>query len=337
MTHIESLEDISPFVPHLNEEDANILVQYISLRGRTGSGVKYMQKSVLLRFFQFIQKPSILDIDESDIEEYFCVIDTSGVKYTTKKSQRAYLNAFFQYCERKFRRKNPSYYNPVPPLEECHFTPDISPSIEQITQKENDQTFTTDQLKIILKDTYFMDRKYFFITALLTFCGMRISECVTIRLENINLDGRFLMTGIDENARKSNKTGDHPLYFIIPKDLVPLLFDYIMELKIHNPKETWLFPGQIKHIKIQTYWNYMNRNFSRFHIKTHSFRRTLETSQLNLINRVPLHFVELLSGHVISSVVMKHYNKISIEDRRQLYDEYLPKEYHSLLEFLRSL
>lgn len=324
-------------VPLLNPDDALLVKQYILLRGKTGSKIQNEIKYILSHFIVFVNKPNLQDITETDVERYFNQLDARGLKRSTKRLNRAYLNSFFKSYERKARRTNPTYYNPIPPTNECHFTHDPVKSMEEITLGEQEQTFTIDQLITILKEFYFINRKYFLMTTLLTFCGMRLSECLSIRIENVKPLDRYLMTGMEENARKSNRTGDHPLYFCFPEEVANLLQEYLIELHLKDPTNLWLFPGTDTCIRTTSYVGFLNHHPFLFPVKSHAFRRTLETFQLNLTNRVPLHFVELLSNHVISSVVMKHYNKITLADRLHLYDEYLPKEYQGILAFLHTL
>lgn len=334
---ILSHPELTLAVPLLNPDDAMLVQQYILLRGKTGSNMHRNMKSVLFRFILFINKPNLQDITETDVEQYFNYLDSIGLKCISKRLNRAYLNSFFKSFERKTRRTNPTYYNPIPPMNECHFMNDPVKSIEEITLREKEQIYTIDQLLTVLKEFYFINRRYFIITTLLTFCGMRISECLSIRIENVKLEERYLMTGMEENARKSNRKGDHPLYFCFPEIIANLLNDYILELQLKSPTNIWLFPGNDTYLHYKAYDEFLGRHTFGFPVKSHAFRRTLETFQLNLTNRVPLHFVELLSNHVISSVVMKHYNKITLADRLNLYDEYLPKEYQGILAFLHTL
>ena len=66
-----------------------------------------------------------------------------------------------------------------------------------------------------------------------------------------------------------------------------------------------------------------------FPVRSHAFRRTLETNQIR--EGAPLHFVELLSNHVIKDIVMKHYNIVPIAERRALFDKYFPKAFAPIL------
>jgi integrase len=255
------------------------------------------------------------------------------LKYSSKKTKRSQINSFFEYFKRRIRRTNPSYYNPIPTLKECNFSADIF-NVEEEEKKVKEAIFSIEQMIYMLKNFYFLKKPYFIITLLLSFCGMRISECVSIKIENVNLDKRFLITGIEENARKSNKRGDKPLYFCFPPIVSYLLKEYILELKSLYPNNIWLFIGRSGHLTTSSFQFNLKK---KFNAKSHSFRKTLLTFALNLNNSTPLHFTELLTNHKISNVVMNSYNKISIEERVEIYDKFLPKEYSKIIQFCQKL
>lgn len=319
--------------------DLQILQRFLSQKLRTtGSGSYKAYASLLTRFFRTINKSEISTINEMDVEEYLTDLDNQPISYATKLNYAAYLRGFFDYYQKMIRRKIPTYYHPVPRQKDFNFTIDKTLSISEQQQKIQEQCFTPTQLIQILRKTYTFNRAYFIQILLLIFCGMRISECVSIKMENINLKGRYLMTGIEENARKSNKKGNKPLYFCFPQQTIHLIFFYIQELKEAYPGTEWLFPhGSNVNSKIRNLQRYLRMLNFQFPVKPHTFRKTLETYQLNMTNRIPLHFVELLSNHQITSVVMRNYNKVPIEERLKIYDECLPKEYIPILDFIETL
>jgi len=319
-------------VPCLAGADVAIVEEFLSLKARRGSSTMLQYKSVLFRLLASVNKTSLVDIVEEDMFQFFARLEADEMKFSSKKVCRARLNAFFRFYERQARRRFPGYYNPVPPVEECHFSPDREVSISVEQQQEREKVFTPEQLLHVLKQTKIGSFKFFIASVILTVCGMRMSECLTIRLENLNLVGRYLMTGTEENARKSGKA-----YFIFPEEIVPLLTEYILEVKARDPSTPWLFPGQNGHQSTFRFHTFLSRLKLPFPVHSHAFRRSLETYQIKGNSRTPLHFVEILSNHAISSVVMRHYAKITLEERRALYDQYFPPEYKSVLQWLKNL
>ncbi len=317
----------------LNKKDFAIVEQFLKIKEQTGKHTRCVSESTLKDFFKFVNKSEILDIDEFYCEEYFFDINSRNLKYSSKKTKRSQINSFFEYFRRKVRRTNPTYYNPVPTLKECNFSADIF-SLEEEEKKVKEAIFSIKQIENMLRKLYFTKQIYFVVSLLLFFCGMRISECVSIKIENVDLEKRFLITGIEEGARKSNKRGNKPLYFCFPPIVAYFLKEYILELKVQYPDNIWLFKGVNGHICSNSYQIYLK---SKFNAKSHSFRKTLLTFALNLNNSTPLHFTELLTNHKISNVVMGFYNKISIEERVAIYDKFLPKEYSEIIKFCQKL
>jgi len=336
-------------VPIVNDKDALIMKNFINLKSKSGLNARAQLVGVTFEFFKFVGKKDIVDIDEYDFLAYMADMDLRNLAYSTKVMRRARLNTFFNFYGRRMAKKRIPFFNPVPPLDECNIIGDSILSAKEQQDKIKEETFELDDLLKILKESKLQREKYFIANLLLTFCGMRIRECLTIRLENINTQERWLMTGIDEVAKKNNKKGNNPLYFIFPEKVAIILEQYIIELKERNPENIWLFDGKNKHITNSAYYSFMKKVGIAFNsdnkdttkikkstTKSHKFRKTLAKFWVDY-NEVLLHITEMLSNHQITSVVMRYYAKSTIEDRRKFYDQYLPKEFKKLLIFLKTL
>ena len=59
--------------------------------------------------------------------------------------------------------------------------------------------------------------KILIIIGLLTARGMRVGEALTIRVENIDLQNRWLVTGFEEGVKKSPRMTKKVLLFFFPK------------------------------------------------------------------------------------------------------------------------
>ena len=182
------------------------------------------------------------------------------------------------------------------------------------------------------------NKEYFMISLLQTMCGMRISECIATRIADVNLIERFLITARVKGALKNNKTGRKPLYFCFPEEVAYLLNEYIRDLQKRCPNVQWLFPGidPSRHIHVRSVQDTLANLGIDLLVKTHSFRKTMEYLQAE-INEVPLHFVEMLSNHQITSIVMRHYAEAPFEERRAKYDKYLPPQFQIILSWLKTL
>lgn len=349
---------------NLISNDINTLNRFIDSKKTNSTGSAKGYQSAINRFLNFINKSNLQNITMDDAEDYFTYLNNYTIKKKNKKTremedtgrkltlnykntQIRLVHSFFEYFTRRIRRTNPSYFNPIPTSKEFPFSSEITPSIEETNKIIENRCFTPEKIIKILNKLYYtsprsylkVDKSYFMIGVLLTFTGARISEIISVKIEDVNTDLRYLRTGLVDNAKKSNKTGKNPLYFCYPDFISYILSEYILDLKEAYPDTIWLFPGRNpeNYIAKRSVINVFEKLNFNFPVKSHTFRRSIETYQLNRINNIQLHWVELLSNHSISSTVMKHYNQVSIEERVKLYDECLPKEYNQIIQFLENL
>ena len=164
--------------------------------------------------------------------------------------------------------------------------------------------------------------------SLLICTGARHSEIRSIRLENINLEERYVETGFEKDARKSTLRSDEGLLFFFPEKFMVYLKNYIYSLK---KDEKWLFPA----FKSDNSYSFLDdgalyytkkiiENALGFKFKLHKFRNTIINNRL-IKMRCPLWLSEALTNHKISnSTQIKHYASLTIEQKRKLYDEYFP-------------
>lgn len=325
----------------LSDEDLDLLDRFLKTKLQTNLNNMRVYKTRLLQFFEIEQKP-LLKITENEIDDFFGIIDKRDLKIATKRLIRHILKAFFEDIEKKLRRIDPTYFNPVG---KHKFTPDETLSDKEQKRKNANQTFTILELKEILKLAYFTSRDaqkesskcMFCIILLDMFTGARISEIVSIKRENLNLEERYFRTGIELGARKSNHDGGNELYFCFPSAIAVILGEYLKE----HIDSIWLFPGlktntHIHRITPYCFIQKLNVSFTE-KMRTHVFRHSLCTFMKNINNKVDLTDIEVLTNHVPSSPVMKNYVYESIDERREKYDQSLPKEYSELLDFLRQL
>jgi integrase len=257
------------------------------------------------------------------------------------------LNAFFKYYEEMMEEVDPAYVNPMPRKTLKIEKPMATPQQEE--QEILDSVFTVEHILQVLKRAHSISqrstrsttRQMFPILALLTVCGMRLSECVSIRIQNLHLKERYLVTGMEENARKNKR----PLTFCFPEEVGILLQEYLLERHQTHPQSDWLFPwrgsSKDKHLTVEAVQAFLRKLFPHHElgvpVESHTFRRTLSTFRLNGEKPAPLHIEETLSNHAITSLVMRSYNKYKVEMRRRDYDHYFPKEYHPILEYFLQL
>lgn len=312
------------------------------------------QRSIIAAFMDWIHKP-LVDITDSDAEAYCQYIDTltspktgKRLKCGAKKTIKYVLSGFFQRFV-KYVRKTPELNATYPTLHnpfedvEYVFTADPEGSLEDDETVTTQRIWTIDQVKqilvklrqISLSSLERAPRGLFVLFLLLLFSGCRLSEVASIKLCNIDLEKRYFKSGLENGHRKSGK-----VVFCFPKVVAAHLAEYIADLQANWPENEWLFPGKNctnSHYGVDSIGKRFNLTQFGFKVSSHTARRTLESFQLNPANNVPLHIVETLSCHVPTGTVMKHYNVITIDERRKLYDKYLPKEYKDLIWLCETL
>jgi integrase len=328
-----------------DKEIIQLLEGYLKQKSHTGSRSMMAYRSAIFRFFKYLKEElnvtSLQEIYRDTIEKYLEYIDKRLNKLSSKTNQLKYVYSFFEYAVDFFQTHRQSFFNPCPRAKFYRFTPNPPLSIKEERLKTKDQYFTVEELIIILQKARKIDYEKFVQCVLMTFCGMRVSECISIRKENLDIDGRYLKTGIEENCRKSNKNGEKPLYFCFPNQVADILFDYTSyHEKKYGKDERWLFPssyGVKSFVNVKTLQRFLDTMNLNFNARTHKFRKSLETYQAYKENNVPPHIVELLSCHSITSIVYKHYAQCTLEERRKYYDQYLPKEFQLILKELKKL
>jgi len=155
---------------------------------------------------------------------------------------------------------------------------------------------------------------------------MRLVECLTIRIKDIDLQERIIETGFIKNARKSTGMTRKILLFFVPKNFIPYLRQYINYIK-RKYNTPWLFSGQsiikplTKNIRLYVKRNYDNNKiqYSLFH----SFRKTLISRFDNTLGMQP-HIREILLNHQPTTTQGKAYIKKEPEVKRKDYDRFFP-------------
>lgn len=347
------LTDLSENDVVLNPADITFLESYLQDKLKTGYNNMKVIRGILFMFFRFVKTTTIKEITRNMILDYFHHLNTTvsskGTPFTygVKHNRRGIIAAFFRYYSELMEGIDPAYRNPMPRKTLKIDKPMKSP--QQEAREITESVFTVDQILLILRRSREMGmgsvhitcKAYFPIYALMTLCGMRISECLSIRLENLHLNERYLITGLEENARKNKR----PLICCFPQELIVILQEYLFERNQYYQNSVWLFPTNRK--KTDEWFSiYSAERFLKllgrkenggiaFH--PHSFRRTLSTFRLNGMKPTPLHIEETLSNHAITSLVMRNYNRYTLEMRRRDYDLYFPVEYGPILQWLKSL
>jgi len=296
--------------------DFEIVNGYLSKVKKRSNGSYRNNKGSVKRCLNYIKK-EIPKITMLDVKK-FLENDIDGDKklsLDTKETYRSHIKSFFYYVQSMLLSENIDFHNPTPIKQVFEFEQKES-DIKKISESKGD-IYTDKELIDILELAKKHDstRRDFILFGILISTGMRISEALTIKLENINLEERYIETGFVKDARKSDKG----LLFFIRENFKPYLERYINYL---GNKSIWLVPGNKKHLLSKSFYNYTINNYGNKYAKFHTFRRTLITNYER--NGCHQEVREMLMNHKASSVQGEHYVKLSIREKRDLYDKYFP-------------
>lgn len=141
------------------------------------------------------------------------------------------------------------------------------------------------------------------VMLVMIYLGVRCSEFLQLRTENIHLDERYLIGGMKTEAGRNR---------IIPihQKIVPLM------KRFYNPDNEWFFPSQVgkpmqyNHFR-DNKWKAYNKELGLAH-KTHDCRHTCATL-LEKYNVPELHR-KLILGHTVRDITLGVYTHVSTED-----------------------
>jgi integrase len=301
------------FIYNISNYDRDIIERYLNEVKKRSEGAARNHKSAIYECLNYINKP-IEAITMIDIKQFFDnVLDKKDVKLSSKEVRRSYLSSFFYHIQSEMLERQIDYRNPVPIKKVYRFTKKEKDFIK-VSEKQ-EEIYTNKELGDILREIKKKSYRDFMLVGILISTGMRLSEALTIKIENINLKERYIETGFEMNARKSNKA----LLFFFPEGFKIYLETYLNHL---DKKSVWLFPGNTTHLQTQSWYIRLKKVYNGKYTKNHKFRKTLITNRIKM--GCPLLISEMLINHKSSSVEGKHYIKLSIPEKRNYYDKYFP-------------
>ena len=302
--------------------DSFLITSYLQEVKKRSTGAFENNKSILRHFFKRIDK-QIKDLTTIDVRDYFVkYIDKQNIQLNTKETKRFTLVGFFNYVEKMYLANDLTYSNPVP-----------SKKIFQFTKKSTDiKRYSQIVLKILSKKQINevlnyakenMDLRSLTILLLEVFTGARISEVRTLLRDDIHLNERFFETGFTIDARKSTLNKTSGLIFFFPEIIIPYLKKY--EKTLENSR--WYFPGYsdvpLSTASVRKIYVKIRRETGIF-FSFHYFRRSLITERRKI--GCPEGVSEALMCHASSSVEAESYVKLTVAEKRDVYDKWNPYE-----------
>ncbi|WP_371805459.1 tyrosine-type recombinase/integrase [Candidatus Lokiarchaeum ossiferum] len=316
---------------NLVHESQQIVDHVFTRRRRNASLSANVYYRIVNRFLDYSNTSDFLNLTRIEADNFLNYLDETKIKEKTKKNYLIMLYTFFDEVEEYYRSKGIQYMNPFPKAKYYQFSRDRSLSLDEKEKKKIEKYLTVDQLLEILRGFYDAFYDKFIMILIMVMTGLRVSEVVSIRRENVRIDERYLFTGTEMNARKSGE-----IYAVFPKVVANLLFDYLEWIKQRDPTSVWLFPFENdNHHRAQCLRYHLKKLNFGYKINNHMFRRSIMTYWHR--NEVPLEIIEQLSNHKPSSVSFQSYIQVTLDERRKKYDESFPEEYKKILNWLEKL
>jgi len=253
----------------------------------------------------------VFDINTDILINYFEFLNKlKNISLTTKKGKWAIIKSFLNFCMEKYRDYNFIVIFPKTTIKWANN--------HKIADSNKDIILDLDEIKKILGFLRNNNFKQYIILKLLIETGSRLSELLSIQINDLNLEKRYV------NCR--GKTGEKIYYFSL--ELAKNLKQYYNErISMKNKKTNALFLNQNLNA-------YSNRSIQLIidntcekcnitkNISPHTFRRTLNTlrKRIGCDNET----AKMLLGHKLSDVNMASYTVFDYEDYIKLFDKYNP-------------
>ncbi|MBM7690751.1 site-specific recombinase XerD [Peribacillus deserti] len=250
-------------------------------------------KSSLTQFFNFCNK-DLNDVKANDIRIWLGSMEEQGLKPRTVHVKLSALKSFYQYCrEENLTKKNPTLTVDTPKKE------DSLPYYLSKREVALLQELTRNDLR---------DRAL--VEALYT-TGVRISELINIKLEDIKWDTRQIW------IRKGK--GNKERFVLFTHDCAVRLKAYLENRKVNSE---YLFTnsrgGRWNRTLIEIRFQQFSETLG-FKVRPHTMRHTFAAHLAE--KNMPQSYIQELLGHVNINTT-RIYTRLSEHARKKQYDRY---------------
>ena len=287
-------------------------------QGRT---VRQM-KNKMLYFAEYLKserdRDNVLDADYTDVLAYFREkIEPKNILIKSKQRYRMVLNTYYAIVQERKNAAGKDFNSPVPSEFGFSFLD------KKNRDKEFDQQYLTyPTIQRLLRFTFFTDYELFIQVCLLAYTGMRVSELVTIRVTDLDLESRIIITGRVSGHSKSGVV----VYFY------PTFFGrYFRDFIEQTDHKEFLFPSPVSnrdHISTKTPRSKLRKITEILDldqpVNPHAFRDAINTGREEMGCRIETR--NLLLNQKSKNVNTKHYLKKykNLLKLREKYDRWFP-------------
>ena len=297
LTKSEILSQIAEDYP-----DRELVAAYLESKAQRSSKSYDTAKRAITGFL-YDNKP-IVEMTYNDLMQISRSINTTSLAKISKGAYWSTIRAYYQWALDRIREGGVNASNQLPlrvVFDETQRDADL-----EVQREEAIEVFDDDQLAHLDLKAKMLGFKYSVIESLLKHCGARCGEILTLHPGNVNLLERYWISGLVRDARKRGKV----IYFF-PAMLVPKLKQYLMTVETD-----WMFPGNSgEHLQVKSVIHTLG-------VMTHSFRKTLNTRRAK--KGCPEEIRSLLLNQKPIGVNAASYTKLSLKEKRDLYDKWHP-------------
>ena len=291
------------------EKQINSFIAFIKNEKNASENTLQSYKRDLLQFEKFISKKNItyLNVTKEHLYEYLEYMEELGKKDSTISRSLASIRAFYQYMQRLGTAKE----DPTDGIQ----SPKISKRIPTILSAQ--------EVELLLEQPKDVDLKGIRDRAMLEFAyatGMKVTEIISLDLENINFKTGFVTCKTKERQR------DIPLGNI-SKNALKEYVEKARPLLIKDDKTKALFVNTNGHrLTRQGFWKIIKYYKEQAHITKditpHVLRHSFATHLLQ--NGADLKSIQLMLGHSdISSTQV--YMQFQNENLQNIYNKAHPR------------
>lgn len=295
-----------------------LFTTYLLTQKRVSQNTYLAYKRDLVQFFDFLSKNNINfdSVTEIEIKSFLKSLKNSNISTKSIARKIASLKSFFRFLEKQHQFQNKTDNISTPKVEKSlprYLTDDEI--LKLFTQANKDKSPRGIRNKLIIH--------------LLYATGMRVSELIVLKTDQIHFDTGFLII-----MGKGNKERSIPILgstVNLIKDYLDNCYNKLLATNI-NPisSNNYLFPiligDRIQNISRQTIWNILQKMLRMTGISKkvspHSLRHSFATHMLK--NGANLRFLQILLGHEQISTV-EIYTHLEISNLRKIYDKAHPR------------
>jgi len=255
-----------------------------------------------------LERFGTLNLSARNLAEFFRYLKEKGLKDNTIEQILRDARKFIRWVQKHY------------PETEAYFDDETFEEIKlakrkNLKPKDEEETFTDEQLKLIL-ETAKDYGIFFYFTLLLAYSGLRLSEALALTVKDFNQ----LSENVWEIKVREAKFGKgRTAYLILPEEYISSWRYFITKAKYRKGLWRYKYPtgGKVYTLtsdKVVKFYLWLSEELG-FKVNAHKFRKTFTVWLLK--RGLDIASVQKLLGHSSAKTTLEYYAKINEEDLRE--------------------